>query len=239
MKKKFVIKPPQEGRSTVELRAYSYLSKATALADGKERGTKDNYLGSFSQNLDPELLAEVTAVPPGSQLGGIKLRPGRMVDGEPFELHEQDVREIRHWLLQHGNHVRREQERMRLQAERDAAAAALRLQIEREVQLELRESTRAELLEELRPSSAIPAIYAAIEALAWAARAVEIEARTLGEPLATRRTKAMASAPSEAGQLLEATQRLRRDAFAAFESCCKKAGLMAQKRADRADRTPA
>lgn len=222
------------GRSTVQLLGNRYLNKEAARAEGKDgRGSLPVYFGSFSRNLDPERLAGVTAVRVGDDAYGIRVLPGRMVDGHQFELNEQDVREIRDWLLKNGNHVRREHERERHQAECAAAAAALRLQIEREVQLELRESTRADLLEELRPSSAIPAIHAAIEALAWAARAVEIEARMLSEPVATRRTKAMASAPSEAGQLLEATQRLRRDAFAAFEASCQSAGLMAQKRARR------
>jgi hypothetical protein len=119
-----------------------------------------------------------------------------------------------------------------MEAERHAAAQAQRLLIEREVRLELSESIRANLLEELRPSSAVPAIDAAIQALAWAARAVETEAKLFasdGKKVAPRRTKSFATDSSEVAQLLQATLRLRRDAFTAFERSCQQAGLMVAK----------
>jgi len=229
MSKKFSIKPPQEGSSTVELWAYRYRRKATALAEGKERGSKDDYLGSFSENLDPDLLAEVTAVPAGTKLAGITLRPGRIVDGQPFELDEHDVCEIRDWLLEHGVLARRERELADMQLKLEQALIEQRQQMEYAISAGLRQSLRAQLMEELRPTAAIPALTAAVEALAAAAAALESEVARLkaqGVRVSSHRVKSTTGDEAGVDELREATLRLRLDAFDAFEASCQAAGLM-------------
>lgn len=232
LKKKFVIKAPAVGRSTVELVTHIYLNRAAAKAQGLERGTRTIYLGCFSVDLDPAVLSDVEVVRAGDASSGITLRPSAAIDRQPFELNADDVTSIRDWLTQNGGHVRRERERAAAQAEREAAEEVQRLKIEREVRLEVSESIRASVLEELMPSSAVPAIHAAIQALDRAARAVEIEAKILaaeGKKLAPRRTKSLATDSSAVAQLFEATLQLRRDAFTAFERSCQQAGLMVAK----------
>ena len=57
--------------------------------------------------------------------------------------------------------------------------ATQRQLLENEIRLELRETLRAELMAELRPTAAIPALRAAKEALAAAAAAVVAEVARL------------------------------------------------------------
>lgn len=229
MKKKFVIKEPAAGRSTAELVTYRYLNRETAKAEGVERGTRTIYLGCFSANMDPQLLSGVELVCAGDASNGITLRPGMVVGGQPFELNAQDVGEIRDWLLQHGGHVRREQQLAELQAERDQALATQRRLLENQIRSELRETLRAELMAELRPTAAIPALRAAKEALAAAAAAVVAEvARLTSDDVRVRavRPKSAGSGESDADALLEATLEVRLGAFSEFEGTLQEMGLM-------------
>ena len=231
--KKFVIKPPKAGRSTVELIAHPYLSKEAAKAQGLERGTQTIYLGSFSMNLDPGRLAGVLRVIGGDASSGISLRPHVIVDGQTFELDAQDVNQIRDWLVEHGSYLREQQRLVQIQAEREKELIALRQRLEAEIRLELRESLRAELLSELKPSAAIPALSAAVDALDTAAAAVTTEVDRLTASCAHRSTRRLNAAhDSDLGidALREATERLRRTAFREFEEACQDAGLMKRRR---------
>jgi hypothetical protein len=230
--KKFVIKTPKAGRSTVELITHRYLSKEAAKAQSLYRGTQTIYLGSFSIDLDPGRLGEVQVVCAGDASSGISLRPGVMVDGQPFELDAGDVNEIRDWLLQHGGHVRQQQRVAQLRAEREETLATLRQQLECEIRAELRQSLRTELLSELRPSAAVPALQAAEEALQAAAVALVAEVERLradGARVSPRRTKSAVDRDPAVDTLRKATERLRRDAFSEFENACQTAGLMARR----------
>lgn len=229
MKKKFVIKAPAAGRSTAELVTHRYLDRETAKAEGRERGTRTIYLGCFSANMDPQLLSGVELVSAGDASHGITLRAGAVIGGQPFVLNAQDVSEIRDWLLQHGGHVRREQRLAELRAERDRELATQRQLLENQIRSEVRETLRAELLAELRPSAAIPSLNAARDALAAAASAVVAEvARLTSEEVRVSavRSKSAASDESDADALLEATLRLRLDGFSQFEATLQGVGLM-------------
>lgn len=232
---RLVIKPPPAGRTTVTLVTHRYLDRAEAARQGCERGTKTVYLGSFPVDLQPRRLDGVERIAPGDASCGVSVRPNVQLDGKPFELHREDVKQIRSWLETHGTWAKREAEHAKYRETLERQRAADRAQLEAQIRAELRETLRAEVTQEVRQEMEAQrghAIEDAIGAVQAAGRAVREEAVALkaaGHRLVTRRGPRAPVEEAPVHRLLQLTLALRRDAFAQFEDECKAAGLMGRK----------
>lgn len=229
---RFVITEPKGKKTTVQLLNYRYRSRQQALEAGKnERGTPNNYLGSFNLKLDPRRLDGVQGIGSGQTVAGVRVRPGKFVDGVLFELTADDVAIIRQWLEEHGS-VSKERRRLEeLQAQQTAVDLAARATLELEVRAQVRADILQELAAELKSRNAVQAMQAACEALDRAGAAVQQEAAELrenGRRLTLRRRKSNGKDTAEE-QLLAATLAVRCDGFGRFEAACQSAGLMSKK----------
>ena len=229
---RFVIAEPKGKKTTVELLNHPYRSRQQALQEGgNERGTRNNYLGSFNLKLDPRFLDGVQGVGSGQTVGGVSVRPGKFVDGVLFELTADDVAFIRQWLETHGS-VSKERRRLEeLQSQQTASDLAARAMLELEIRARVRADLLQELADDLGSRNAVQSMQAACEALDRAGAAVQKEAtqlRATGHRLALRRQRSNDRNSAEE-QLLAATLALRRDGFGRFEAACQTAGLMSKK----------
>lgn len=233
--KRFVIKSPSAGRRTVTLATHEYVRETGP--DGRSRGaTKTVYLGSFSLDLNPDLLRCVEHISAGETAGGITLRPDTYAAGEPFTLDAEDLEQIREWLVAHGTYIKRREsleqyriEEARVRAEERAALAS---QIEVELRARLTTEIRAAFEAELA-AKRVNALDAAAEMLRQAGQVVVEEAGRLkaGGPRVSARRRAVADEEVKSARqaLLARTLRLRKEVFAEFEEACKQAGLMTRK----------
>jgi hypothetical protein len=224
MSEKFKISP-RRGKSTVSLVTRPYLRET--------KRTTNHYEGSFSLDLDPDLLDVVPGLKPGEAITGLRLAATASI-----ELDALDIARIRQWLTVEGTHVRRVeaarvQERQR--AETDLAARqALTIAIEADVR------RRVEQERIQGPSSpegkdwcgdvlrAEAAVRTAAESLVLAAALAREEGHQLSSLRSTNTN------PELAGNKLEVLQahatRLRTAGLTLFEDACKAAKLMTSRR---------
>lgn len=217
--KRFIIKPPRDGAQRATLVTHHY--------DPSTRRTCTVYLGSVDISLDPERVRQ------GLAEEQIHIKPAAMAWSVPFVVDAGVSAEIADWLERHGTFAQIElaafiEKERQLEAER----AARRL-VEAEVRRCIEADVRAELAAEMERER-LPPVDAAIAAMKAASEALIGEAQRLRES-GSRLTSIRAQClTSDSGTQLDALQaaanRLRLHEFAAFESACKKAGLMKSRR---------
>jgi len=192
-------------------------------------------LGSFPIHLEPRRLDGVERIQVGDTSTGVSLRPNVSLDGSPLELLQEDVQEIRSWLLAHGSCAKREADNARWRERQEQVRAEERVRLEVQIRAELREEVRAELQEKIQEemeSRRSHPVEEAIRSVQAAGRAVHEEAdrlKAVGHKMLTRRGRPAAAGESPVHRLLDLTLALRQQAFAGFEDECKAAGLMGHK----------
>lgn len=224
--RRFVIKKPNPGRSTVTIVTHEY--KAST---GR---TRTVYLGSFSAHLDPDTLVGLESAKAGDSVRGIRLKAGTLAAGSPFALDVCDIEQIRRWLMRFGTVIKkREAETATKVAEQriaDEARTRLVAQVEAELRSRLESDWRAAFLAD-QEASRQSAMDAAVEALKEAGQQVIAEARALraqGQRLTRRECASSVNMATLDGLLLR-TVAIRKAAFEQFEEDCKVAGLMTRK----------
>lgn len=224
--KRFVIKPPAAGRSKATLVTHDY---STA-----EQRTQTVYLGGFSLDLDPDQIPVDGVVEPGSMAFGVSLKAGAVAWGEPFSLASTDLSRIRRWLEMYGTYRKRVEAEASARAHAEALSRAAHAELVADVEADLRgrleAQWRAEFQAALERSQQRP-LDAAEEALGQACndlrrRAAELVAA--GHRLTKLRSASTetSAASSPLDELQARANRIRLEAFAAFERACKEAGLM-------------
>ena len=232
--KRFVIKSPKPGKTTVTLVTHRY--EPASLNQGRTVGrTRTVYLGSFNLDLDPDGLLGVERIGPGQRVAGVALRANDCDEQMTFALGSSDASDIRKWLLQHGTFAKRKEvERKALEvaesaavSDRERLVARLEVEIRQRLEQGWRDAYNAKL-ESVRNS----ALDTLAEALVSAGRHVILEAEMLrksGRPLTRIRSPGPVLSPLDA--LLARTLSIRNLGFEQFKNDCKTAGLMTRKAA--------
>jgi hypothetical protein len=232
--KRFVIKSPKPGRTTVTIVAHQY--DPASLVEGRSVGrTRTIYLGSFSLGLDPDRLLGLERIGPGQCVEGVSLSANTCEKQTSFTLVSSDLSEIRSWLLEHGTFATRQAAERRALETAESAAVMERERFTAQLEVEIRLRLEQEWLDafkvRLQEGRRAP-LDALSELLASAGRHVISEAETLrssGQRLTRIRSPGEVLSPLDA--LLARTLSIRRLGFKQFEIDCKAAGLMTKKAA--------
>lgn len=216
--KRFIIKPPRGGAQRATLVTHHY--------DNETRRTKTVYLGSVDIRLDPEQVRQGLAE-------GIHIKPGARAWSVPF-VDDADVRtRIADWLTRHGTFAQTELAALTAKERQLEADRVARRQLEAEVRILIEADVRAELIAEMERQRLHP-VDAAAAAVKAASEALIDEAHRLREAGCRLTSVRAQGLTSDGGTQLDVLQaaanRLRLHEFAAFESACKKAGLMKSRR---------
>lgn len=215
---------------TATLLAYPY--------NRETQRTRALYLGSFNVDLDPAQIPLDGSVAAGGSAYGIRLVSGREVDMRPFEICSAGLERIRGWLTSHGSFLPRQREKEAALAFAERERILAEQMLRRDIELRLRAEVERELRHKMdvesrsRPTSWLER---AIEAVAEAGREVVREAGRLRES-GVELTSVRPAVANGVGQrteldrLQERANFLRLTCHEAFESSCKEAKLMGQRR---------
>lgn len=199
-----------------------------------ERRTRTVYLGSFSLDLDPAQIPSDAVVEPGSAEFGISLKVGAAAWGEPFRLGPIDFACIKRWLESHGTYVKRCAEEAAAHAEAEASQRISRAQLVAHLEADLRGRLEAQWRAEFdaaleharqRPLDAVERVLEqACDDLRRRAEQLSASGYRLTKQRSANTDIAAARSPLDA--LQAQANRIRMNAFAAFERACKDAGVM-------------
>lgn len=217
--KRFVLKAPRSG-----------LHRATLVTHHYNPGTGRTctvYLGSVDVRCDPALVRQ------GAAGDAVHIKPGATAQSTPFVLDAETSNEIADWLQTHGIFEKLKREAETAQAQQLAAEQEARQALEDSVREQVEADVRAKLAAEIEQQR-MPPVAAAIVAVNAACAALLTEARRLREAgcrlTRVRGQGSGSSGTTELDELQAAANQLRLQAFAEFESACKEAGLMVQRR---------
>ncbi|MFG6458391.1 hypothetical protein [Roseateles sp. BYS96W] len=217
--KRFIIKPPRGGAQRATLVTHQY--------DLMTQRTRTVYLGSVDIRLNPDRLRS------GLADEEVHIKPAAVACATPFVVDAGVRTEIADWLELHGTFAQTELAAQREKERRLEAELAARREVEAVVRSSIEADVRAELAAEMEQHRLHPvdAAVAAVKAAGEALIAEALQLRELGSRLTSIRAQGVnAVGGTQLDALQAAANRLRLQEFAAFESACKKAGLMKSRR---------